>query len=906
MNNITLNRNGNPIFNLIERGKRTVETASLNRALLSDDSVSIKLNSVSELDIKINDYFILFGSVYRINALPAVDKKSNSQYEYNITAQGLMFDLLRCKYFNADATGFGPDLEFPLIGTIETFLVALRNNMQRFATNWEIGNFTNGETKTITFGDDSCLSALQKICNEFKTDFWIKVEGDKFVIHTGNYGKTVPIQFEYGKGKGLYSLSRANVDDNDIVNRLYVFGGANNIPNEYRNFSTHLKLPDADYIEDQTSVLSFGLKEGSITFDEIYPHRTGKITALGATKFKFFDTTMDFDLNAKNTDGSTKYLVAGTSAKVHFNTGNLAGYEFEIKKGGYDHDTKLFEIIPFKNDQGQSFPDENAAAFQFEVGDEYVLIDINMPQSYIDAAENELLQKGLEQFELNKNAKVSYSMEVDPEYMKKIGVGKFDIGDYILIVDEPLKINKILRVNQETIDFFQNGEWNPYRTKIVIADSYEINYASQLVLDIKEIKNVMSITNLGQINYSKLGLKTTEELKNLVFDTDDYFLPENIRPNSIETNMLTVGAKSQQISCSVVFYVMYENNKNKVKVNPGIVYSQTLDKEWTIAEDTETIPDDDYRYVYAACSKTGTTGQMVFTKEQIKFDADPNDFYFLIGILHSVVDNVRVLSITVGTTTINGGLIRTGIISSLDGQMTINLDTQEIKAKIKFLGGSDGFTSIDGGVLMSEVIEVGDGATSNAFISGKTDAGDTTGTSVRFGAGANYEDRDTAPFRVQHNGKLIAENADIHGVINATSGTFSGTVNAYAGTFGSVMTNKYFTITSAGLESPQGWIVVGDYTSSGDSRKFAQVSGAQNDAGALISIVNTKTDGTFHTGILLDVRNGTGGNLALDIPDGGIRVQGQNGYNGTIKVQTAAGSNIFIEVRQRILTNWYV
>lgn len=764
MNNVTLYRNGNPIFNLIERGKRSVDSASVNRVMLSDDSLSIKMNSVSVLDIRINDYFVVFGSVYRINVLPTVDKKNNSQYEYNITAQGLMFDLLRCKYFNADANGFGPDLEFPLIGTIETFLIALRNNMKRFASNWEIGTFTNGETKTITFGDDTCLSALQKICSEFKTDFWIKVEDDKFVIHTGNYGKTVPIQFEYGKGKGLYSLSRTNVDDNNIVNRLYVFGGSENIPNEYRNFSNKLKLPNSDYIEDQASILSFGLKEGSINFEDIYPHRTGKITALGSTKFKFFDTTMDFDLNSKNNDGSTKYLVAGTSAKVHFNTGNLAGYEFEIKKNGYDHTTKSFEIIPFKNDQGQSFPDEIASVFQFAVGDEYVILDIVMPQSYIDAAENELLQKGLEQFELNKNAKVSYSMEVDPDYMKKIGIGKFDIGDYIRIVDDPLKINKVLRVNQDTIDFIQNGEWNPYRTKIVIADSYEINYASQLILDIKEIKNVMSITNLGQINYSKLGMKTTQELKNLVFDTDDYFNPENIRPNSIETNMLTVGAKSQQISCSVVFFVMFENNPNKIKANAGKIYSQTLDKEWDIAEKIETISDNDYRYVYAVCSKSGTAGTIVFTKDQIKFDSNPNDFYFLIGILHSVVDNVRVLSITVGTTTINGGLIRTGIISSLDGQMTINLDTQEIKAKIKFLGGSDGFTSIDGGLLISETLSVGDEDGIIAGVTGIED-GNLGNNSVAFWSGSTFANRKIAPFRVTRNGKVALESKEGSNVV---------------------------------------------------------------------------------------------------------------------------------------------
>lgn len=907
MNNITLYRSGNPIFNLIERGKRSVDSAFINRVLLSDDSLSIKLISVSVLDIRINDYFVVFGSMYRINILPTVDKKNNSQYEYNITAQGLMFDLLRCKYFNADANGFGPDLEFPLIGTIETFLIALKNNMQRFATNWEIGNFTNGETKTITFGDDTCLSALQKICNEFKTDFWIKVEGDKFVIHTGNYGKTVPIQFEYGKGKGLYSLSRTNVDDNNIINRLYVFGGSQNIPNEYRNFSNKLKLPNSDFIEDQASILSFGLKEGSINFDEVYPNRTGKVTALGGSKFKFVDNTMDFDLNAKNADGSTKYLVAGTSAKVHFNTGNLAGYEFEIKKGGYDHASKTFEIIPFKNDQGQSFPDEAAAAFQFEVGDEYVILDIVMPESYITAAENELLQKGLEQFELNKTAKVSYSMEVDPEYMKKIGVGKFDIGDYIRIVDEPLKINKVLRVNQETVDFIQNGEWNPYRTKIVIADSYEINYASQLILDIKEIKNVMSITNLGQINYSKLGMKTTQELKNLVFDTDDYFIPENIRPNSIETNMLTVGAKSQQISCSVVFYVMYENNPNKIKANAGKVYSQTMDKEWDISENIETIPDNDYRYVYAVCSKTGTTGEMVFTKNQIKFDADPNDFYFLIGILHSVVDNVRILSITVGTTTINGGLIRTGIISSLDGQMTINLDTQEIKAKIKFLGGSDGFTSIDGGVLMSEVIEVGDGTTTNAFVSGKTDAGDTTGTSVRFGAGANYTNRNTAPFRVQHNGKMIAENAEIVGSINASEGYIGG-INGWKITTSTLTSSTgkilFGVFDSTGLLTSGISISQNNYPDSGTFRnRFAVNSyrneGNINNIGADISSLGNNIN---NTALRLGASGGTVNN-AIEIFSGDVLIGSSTGKTFQVDYKDAAGNNRSLQFLKGILVD---
>jgi hypothetical protein len=855
------------LFNLIERGKRSVESATLNRVMLSDDSVSIKLNSREKLDILINDYFVLFDSVYSINVLPNCNKISETEYEYNIIAQGLLFDLKRCKYFNADDTGFGPDLEFPLIGTIEVFLLALKNNMKRFTPNWKIGKFTNGETKTITFGSDTCLSALQKICDEFKTDFWVKYEDGYFVVHTGDFGRKMPIRFEYGKGKGLTGWNRNNVDDNDIVNRLIVYGGTNNIPNEYRKFSKRLKLPNSDYLEDQALINAFGLKEGDITFDEIYPHRTGKITSLGDTKFKFSDSTMDFDLNEKEADGvTTKYLIAGTSAKVHFNTGNLAGYEFEIKKGGYNHSTKSFEIIPFKNGQGQSFPDDNSTAFQFSVGDEYVILDIVMPKKYIDNAENELLQKGLEQFNLNKNAKISYDLSVDPVYMEKIGVGKFDIGDYIQLYDGVFGIDKVLRVNQITNDFIQNGDFNPNRIKIAIADSYEIAYSSQVALQIKEIKNVLSITNLGQINYSKLGLKTTEELKNLVFDTDDYFNPENIRPNSIETNMISVGARSQQISCSVVFYVMFDNDKNKIKVNPGIIYSQTFDKEWNIPENVETIPDDQFRYVYGKCSKTDQSGSIVFSQDQIKFDADANDYYFLIGILHSVVDNIRVLSITVGTTTINGGLVRLGTISSQDGQSYWNLETGQIKGKIKFSDGSDGFTSIDNGLLLTQVVEVGNETERNAFISSVTDAGSD---SIRFGAGADYAHKNDAVFKVLQNGKLIAQNANIKGVIEAETGTIGG-VNGWQ-------------ITTSTLTSTTGKILFGTVNTNGDLTDGLMISNDVYPNSQYIGnfMINSSKDAgnVINTGATISASGNNVGNTALE-----LSASGASGVNNALTV----------------------
>ena len=683
-----------PHINLVERGKRTIQSATLSQGLLTDDTVRYSVLSNAVLDIKINDTIDVFGSVYRINSLPSVTKTQNNLYQYEITGQGLMFDLLRCKFFNADAVGFKTDTEFPLIGDLELFLNVIINNMVRLDADWELGNIPTGtETKTLTFAQDTCLSALQKICNDYKTDFWVKFDNGKFKIYTGNYGSTIPVTFEYGKGKGLYSLARTNVNDNEVVTRMYVSGGSQNLPAGYRDWSRTLKLPAVDYLEDPVLIASMGLIEGSLDFPDIYPKRTGTITKVSDT-FKFEDNTMDFDLAEKNLDGTYKYLVPGTSAKVHFNTGNLAGYEFEIKKNGYKHADKSFEIIPFKNEQGQKFPDENQSAFQFNEGDEYVILDIIMPVVYVENAENELMTKAEEQFNLHKQAKVTYNLECDPKYIESLAY-QFEIGDYVQVKDAALVIDKVLRINSITKNFIQNGEWKPFDWQIVIADGYEIDYSSQVILDIKDVKNVISILNLGQISFSKIGMKTTEELKNLIFDTDDYFNPENIKPHSIETNMIAVGAQSQQISLSSVFRINYEGNENRVNVLAGVLFSQTMDKTWSIGAFNTILPDNDFRYVYARCEKAGTTGEIYLTQDKIKFDeSDPTYYYFLVGILHSVVEGVRVLSITIGTTTINGGLIRTGIITSLDGQTSFNLNTGEITGKITFLPGSNAFNQI--------------------------------------------------------------------------------------------------------------------------------------------------------------------------------------------------------------------
>jgi hypothetical protein len=70
-------------------------------------------------------------------------------------------------------------------------------------------------------------------------------------------------------------------------------------------------------------------------------------------------------------------------------------------------------------------------------------------------------------------------------------------------------------------------------------------------------------------------------------------------------------------------------------------------------------------------------------------------------------------------------------------------------------------------------IEVGDYAGASGYVAGIA-GGALAATNIAFWAGAAYADRATAPFRVQHNGAIVATSATISGDITANTGYIGG------------------------------------------------------------------------------------------------------------------------------------
>ncbi len=778
---IITHKNGSTLKLNSKENVSAVTKASQSVELLGQDVVDISVQSAKKLSFLLGDKITVIGRDYTLNTPARERKVSENNFQYDMQFEGVQYDLLRATYnVNVDTTSNQiQDINGDAItGDIKIFLDVLIANANRVfgVGKWTLGAYPTGtKTITLTFSDsDNCLTVLQTLCGEdnFATEFKIAIDGSgNRTLNIGASGTTFGHTFEYGKGKGIYELTREKLSSSNIVTRLNCFGGSKNIITpKYR--ASKLCLPtkskSQSFLENTTAITAYGVWENTKNFDDIYPHRIGTITSLGANVFEFIDSSMNFDLNELNVDGSTKFLMAGASAKIHFNTGNLAGYEFEINK--YDTATKKFTITSQTDQNDYVFPSTTTAAFQFGIGDEYVISDIYMPQSYIDTAEAELATQGAAYLARNSQPLVQYGLTIDGFFLKnQVGSDVESnivwVGDYIPIKDTDLDVDKTIRVKGFTRDLMLD-----YAYQLTIADlSYNVSIIDRVISGMNTVDTIVRINNLNDPARARRNWNYSQELLNMIFDVEGDYYSEKIKPLSIETSMLSVGSKSMQFGLEgTIFQPNYGGAKNRVVYAGGTLTHYTIldgsdnPRTWTITDGDITTTTDAAHYVYAKCAKVGAGASILFSTSKITVESDATYYHFLIGILNSVdANNTRALALMYGFTTVNGRFIKTGRIQSADGNTYFDLDTNEIGGKIYFKDG-----------LVSGLIGVGpDSSTVNAGMSGSGSAADD----VRFWAGETAANKATAPYRVLQDGTVFMTkgkmtNADISGKVTATTG----------------------------------------------------------------------------------------------------------------------------------------
>lgn len=728
---IVTRRNGTTYPLAVKKEATAIMQAQQSWGLLGDDLVQISIESPFPQQHEIGDWISVFGRIYTLNQLPRVRRSGVHKYAYDLTFEGVQYDLLRAFYdVTIETTGNTlQDVQGDaLTGNLKRFATVLIANANRvFPDKWKLGTCPDtASDKTLTFGDgDNCLAVYQNLCKTFDVEANISMrDGVRTIDFVKRVGTTHPFVFEFGKGKGLYLLDRQNVDSSNIVTRLKVFGSADNITNKYR--ANRLCLPGKSkaqsFIEEDTAIQKYGIHEARKVFEDIKPTFNGRVSELVAGSIlKFKDASM-FDLNALEADGrTTKYLVAGVSAKIHFNTGNLAGYEFDIHK--YEHATRTFTLKKLTDDRGAVFPSATSVAFQFAVGDEYKLLDVTLPEQYQTDAERRLQEQGNEYYRQNSQPKVKYGLSVSKEYLMKLfadgTTSLFTPGDYINIKDESIGVDKAVRIQS-----LQRSLFDVYNYTLTIADVAESNITTRVISELLEIDKITTLHQLKDPTRAKANWRSSREVLDMVFDPEGDYYTDKIKPNSIDTLALSVGAKSMQFALqNVVFDANYQGQKNVVKVSAGTLTHYTIEdnpRTWIVAPAVVSLDEENTPYyILARCSKSGESATIVFSKSPIRVEQEAGMYHFWIGVVNSVDETLQARSIALsyGFSTINGRFIKTGRIESADGNTYFDLDAGEIRGNILFKGGK----TLDNAVSdiikqpISEAKSYADGKTNDAL-----------------------------------------------------------------------------------------------------------------------------------------------------------------------------------------------
>jgi hypothetical protein len=529
-----------------------------------------------------------------------------------------------------------------------------------------------------------------------------------------------------------------------VVTRVYGFGGSKNVDYTYRNGAKKLVFQEK-YLEKNIDL--YGIKEGRYENPEIFPNRTGMVTAV-LDETTIVDSSIDFDLNA--------HFQEGEKAKIIFKSGALANYEFEISK--YNHAKKAIYFNVIKESNDYSLPNELNLP---EVNAKYTLINIRMPESYITAAENKIKADTATYLEENSVPRVVYGLKPDEKYIRDNGI-KLRVGDRITLIDRKLPINASLRIATMAYALVNEAD-----IEVSISNFIPYTLQDRLVATAIDTKKEVQQLYRGNAELARRNSLNLFALRDLIIDPEGNYFTDKIKPGSIETLYFSNGAKSTNFALkNVAFTPNAGGDASKFTATAGQLVHFSIKIEgvgfvWEMQPLTVTglLPAVTY-YLYARVSRTSLVGSWLLSTEVLTVESEVDHFILQTGVIYPVLDGYRNYDLTKGMVFIIGDQITAGKLKSIDGLNFFDMtdgkfNMGDAKSGIDWNVSSEGALTIRG-ALASDIIQVGSEGSVNSGISGLKRSSQED--PVRFWAGANVATKNRAPFRVLDSGKVFASN----------------------------------------------------------------------------------------------------------------------------------------------------
>lgn len=453
------------VYNPVDDSLRAIIEASedniQNKQLKGIDVVNVNFSTVVPIFFKRGDYSIIYDETYYFNSVSTLEKIADGEYQYSVNFEGEISKLGRVQYLFLDVTNRFTKGSFTLTASALDFIKLLVSNLNRVFPddNWSVGTVIESNVKTIQFVGKNCLEVINQLAEEFDTEFNL----ERRVVNLYRKQPASGLVLKYGPNEALFGVTIAPQDNSNPVTRLYAYGGQKNIGSNYRNGADRLRMNGSLYIEKYVNEQG-GIYEHTEVFEDIFPHRTGKVSAVDSP-FVFTDQAMDFDVNT--------VLMPGVKALLTFKTGLLAGYEFEMNS--YSASQKKFTINKNTSDQTVDVPSERLKPV---VGDEYVITNILMPVQYIVQAEADLKTAAQKWLDEKGIPKVKYTIVCNPFWLKR-NVRALILGQIVSLVIPELEVDIQIRV----ISISRNLR-NPNLYALELADVADSNTIVKLINNI--------------------------------------------------------------------------------------------------------------------------------------------------------------------------------------------------------------------------------------------------------------------------------------------------------------------------------------------------------------------------------------------------------------------------------------
>lgn len=700
------------------------------RAIAQAKKVELRYSLVDHVELPTGAYIEYQGERYTLWYPSDFKKEGTRVLDYTVTFGGNEEILKKYKYKLLSDKPY--KLKFVMTATPGMFMELLVDNLNLYDSGWTVGTVIEAPEKLLSFNHEKCWAVLGRFAQEFDTE--LEIVGKTVHLRKVEYFKDAPVALSYGKGNGfLPGVGRANQGDNLPVEILYVQGGERNI--DYSAYGSQTLLlpksqeleyqgrryktdPDGMYVTRADRPLS-SYNEDSYDASDIYPSRVGTVSKTDTepgedtdgndvTFYDFYDSSIPDNLNFEDC------LIAGQSMTVIFQTGRLAGREFDVK---YVHEGRKFEIVSSEQD-GMTLP--NASLYP-EVGDKYAVFNISLPAAYVcdnatkTGASWDMFREAVRYLYEREERQFAFGGELDGIWAKKnwLAIGaKLVPGGYVDFSDPQFQPDGILIRITGVRDHINR----PHSPELELSNTPVGGFLSDELgkLESEEVTN--ETRHKQAVSFTLRRWRDAVEMQGMLEKAfKDYGKGQAM--SWLRTMSVLVGHESLQFRfvnriptadgqtvTEVDHAFTYDQRKRTLTTPSGILQHMTLGidslapshkvteyKYWNMAAYTSPYLGDDTEamYLYARCAKSGSAGTFLLSKEPMDLD-DGSYYNLLCGALSTEVDGQRSFSTLYGFSEIGPGWMRLNKIINMDGTQYWDMLSKAFR-----IGDDNAFLSYD-------------------------------------------------------------------------------------------------------------------------------------------------------------------------------------------------------------------